>query len=272
MQTNTGFTDRTFGIEVELVSLVNAERAAAYISEMAGVDVVVEGYNHQTRKHWKIVTDSSISVELSPRDGERYAYRFGFELVSPVLSGVEGLEQARRVLEYIEGSNRYQVNGSCGLHVHHGVSDWNVKEFKNLLVLYKRFEGTLDKMTRTSNWASSNNLSIRSLKDENIDTIVDLQTRENSRYVKVNLMSYTRQGTVEFRQHHGTKCAEEALSWIVLTQMLVEKATMGKVHYKKEADDWFNMKKVLRAHKWMGADEIQQRAVKFFNKYLKNSQ
>ncbi len=273
MQTNTGFTGRTFGVEIELVSLVDAQRAAEYISEQANVEVAYEGYNHNTRRHWKIVTDSSISTESSPREGMQYSYRYSFELVSPILSGAEGLAELRRVMEYIEGSNRYEVNSSCGLHVHHGAGDYDVKEFKNLLVVYQRFENTIDKMTRiNSRWAKTSNMTIEMLRnDKELNTVQALQAGDrHDRYMKVNLQAYVRQGTIEFRQHHGTKIAEEVVSWVVLTQMMMEKAKMGKVHYKKAADDWFNMKKVLRAHKWMGADEIQQRAVRYFNKYLQN--
>ena len=47
-----------FGIEIEAYNC-NMERLARELRE-AGIHVAVEGYNHTTRDHWKLVTDSSL--------------------------------------------------------------------------------------------------------------------------------------------------------------------------------------------------------------------
>ena len=66
---------RKYGLEIEIVN-VDRERLLSNLNQ-AGIECYYEGYNHQTRPHWKIVTDASVSN--------------GYELVSPILEGDEGL-------------------------------------------------------------------------------------------------------------------------------------------------------------------------------------
>ncbi len=64
---------RRFGIQIEAYNCTR-ERLAAELRE-AGINVAVEGYNHTTCNHWKLVTDASLTGNDT------------FELVSPVLEG-----------------------------------------------------------------------------------------------------------------------------------------------------------------------------------------
>lgn len=261
---NNNFNEsRTFGVELEIISKVPAQTVASNITAATGIYVTSEGYNHSTRSHWKLTTDSSIRT--------RGEHRYAMELVSPVLKGTEGLEEVRKIAAYLVKLSKYAVNESCGFHVHHGVADWDVKNFKNLLVFYKRFESTIDKMTRASQWCQSNAATVAQLREGNHRTVEEVVHTDNDRYKKVNFRSFVRQSTVEFRQHQGTKSPTSIVNWIVLTQAMVEKCTTGRVQYKEGAEDWFNMKKVLRLYKWMGADEKQLAAVKHFNKVLKEA-
>ena len=68
-------TGRHFGIEIETAGITK-ERAAKVL-RLVGLQVAIEGYNHTTRNHWKIVSDASVQG--------------GFEVVSPVLHGEDGL-------------------------------------------------------------------------------------------------------------------------------------------------------------------------------------
>ena len=70
--------NRNFGIELEIAGITQARALAAL--QAVGVQACAEGYNHATRSHWKIVPDGSV--------------REGFEVVSPVLQGQEGLNTA----------------------------------------------------------------------------------------------------------------------------------------------------------------------------------
>ena len=51
--------NRKFGIEIEAYNC-SRERLARELRE-SGIEVVVEGYNHTTRPHWKLVMDGSLN-------------------------------------------------------------------------------------------------------------------------------------------------------------------------------------------------------------------
>lgn len=75
--------NRTFGIELEIYGASRARLIAEFAAQ--GIRLVDEAYNHNTRNHWKVVSDSSITGEN------------GNEIVSPVLRGQEGIEQIKKV-------------------------------------------------------------------------------------------------------------------------------------------------------------------------------
>lgn len=77
-------TDRKFGIEIEAYNIPKTTLATA-LNE-AGINCVIEGYNHSRRNHWKIVSDATLNRLVNP-----------FELVSPPLSGQDGIRQLRIV-------------------------------------------------------------------------------------------------------------------------------------------------------------------------------
>lgn len=260
---NSGFNkNRTFGIEIEGISPVSKD-ILAHRLQQAGVRCQYEGYNHRLRNYWKIVTDASISEDRGT---------IGFELVSPPLRGVEGLEEIRKVCEALQQIG-CRVNRSCGLHVHHDASDYTVEAFKNLYAIYIRFEAAIDELVSESRRGQRNGYcgslggetSLERVK--NVREMYDLTWSVfPSRYVKLNCQSYEVHGTVEFRQHQGTMDGEKIVAWVVFTQMMVERAVAGKIRMENGAADWFNLKKVIRGYKWMGADEIQQKAIAFLNK------
>ena len=260
---NSGFNrNRTFGIEIEGLSPVSRERLAQ-ILQRAGVQCHYEGYNHRTRSHWKIVTDGSIIEQ----NGE-----YGFELVSPPLRGAHGLEEIKKVCKALNEAG-CKVNRSCGLHVHHDASDYDVEAFKNLYAIYIRYEAAIDELVSESR-RGQRNAYCHSLGGEiGLARIRSVQQMDQllyevypSRYMKLNCQSYVVHGTIEFRQHQGTMDGEKIANWVVLTQMMVERAVAGKIRMKNGANDWFNLKKVIRGYKWMGADETQQEAVSYYNK------
>ena len=78
-------TQRRFGVEIEFVG-VNRDELARAISAQ-GIDCVVEGYNHRTQSHWKIVTDASC----------------GYEMDSPILQGESGFFDLKVVMDTMTG-------------------------------------------------------------------------------------------------------------------------------------------------------------------------
>ena len=212
---------RTFGIELEIYGPSRTTLLQKLRAE--GINVEGEGYNHSTRGHWKIVTDSSIRGEN------------GNEIVSPVLSGVEGIEQIKKVCIAL-GKAGAKVNKSCGFHVHLGANDLNVDNMKTLVRSYMNLENSIDTIMPESRRGNNNtyckNLSsvpgIQS-KVQNAAAIINLQTAFGGRYFKLNLQSITRHGTVEFRQHSGTITFSKIKNWLLICARMVEFAKLNGV-------------------------------------------
>ena len=78
-------TSKKFGIEIEFVGA--SLESVAYAIRSAGVDCYVESWNHITREHWKIVTDSSLSSQGG----------WAGEIVSPILQGEAGVDALKKV-------------------------------------------------------------------------------------------------------------------------------------------------------------------------------
>jgi len=198
--------NRKFGIEIELISQLHRPMLAEIINR-AGVPCRAEAYNHNTRNHWKLVTDASLG-------------NGGAELVSPILKGQDGLNQLKKVLDAINENGEVTVNRSTGLHVHHDARDLNGTQMENIVLNYSKFSsninGVLPRSRRNSQWARIQTSVARS--SENAHTVADACPR----YSAVNLSSFSRHGTVEFRQHSGSTEYEKIASWIEFTQALVE--------------------------------------------------
>lgn len=210
--------ERTFGIEIEAGG-VSMERLAEKLRQ-AGIDCRVESYNHTTRTWWKLTTDASLRGLSN-----------AFELVSPVLKGSAGLAEVKKVCEVLTRL-KAKVNRQCGLHVHHYAGDMTIKEFKNLVALYGRAEVTIDSSMPISRRSDMNQYcrSIHSklMTDgdsfESIDNLDNLKRWMGGRYKKVNFEAFTRQQTIEFRQHSGTVEWQKVCNWIVFTQLLIQRS------------------------------------------------
>lgn len=228
-------SNRTFGIEVEFVGL--QPRAAVEALNAAGVLVQSDvTYNHRnSHTHWKVVTDGSVA--------DRHGRGAG-ELVSPILSGIEGLQNVVRTVTALNNAGA-TVNRSCGLHVHIGADGLTVADLANIAVRYATYENVIDSWMPVSRRSSVNQYcaSMRYiLERSSYDTVPayirNMANARNasglagifySRYQKVNYQALTRQNTVEFRQHSGTCNAEKIVNWIVFLLGFVETSRLGNV-------------------------------------------
>ncbi|QLH52760.1 MAG: hypothetical protein CH6_0057 [Candidatus Kapaibacterium sp.] len=219
-----GAWKRTFGVEIEAYG-VPVDIVLAKLRE-AGINVNAESYNHIDRDYWKIVSDSSIQGTNS------------FELVSPPLRGEQGLEELRKVCEVLVRV-KAKVNKSCGLHVHFDARGYSLDSWKRLVYNYILMESEIDKMMPESR-RGNNNRYCRSLSAQYImglvlnkglarrkifecDSLESLsgELTYRSRYFKVNIESYWRHKTVEFRQHSGTVEFEKISNWIRILNRLM---------------------------------------------------
>lgn len=210
--------NRRFGVEIEAYNC-SRERLADELRE-AGISVAVEGYNHNTRNHWKLVTDSSLSGNNT------------FELVSPILEGENGLRELEKVCWVLDLCD-VKVNDSCGLHVHMDAADFTINTWKNLALSYKNLENVINAFmpnSRRNNYYCKGlgNISDRMILEAN--TINELQTVfGNDRYRKVNLQAYSRHRTVEFRQHGGSTNFTKMSNWILFLGRMITFAQQAKV-------------------------------------------
>ena len=192
-----------FGIEIEAYNC-SMSRLAHELRD-AGITVTVEGYNHTTRDHWKLVTDGSLQGNDT------------FELVSPILVGEAGLKELEKVCWVLDLCN-VKVNDSCGLHVHLDAESFNMTTWKNLALTYKHLENLIDAFMPVARRNNTYCKSLDHVSDEKIKsarTIDDLRDVFNrDRYHKVNFEAYSRHKTVEFRQHSGTTNFTKMENWV----------------------------------------------------------
>ena len=222
--------NRTFGVEIEFILIDgwNAEDLAGHMRGW-GIDCRYTGYTHHTSAQWKIVTDSSLRA-----DGGGY----GLELVSPILKGKAGREELTRVLEALNDAP-VTVNRSCGLHIHLGASNLRMKDLKTLFIFYNQHEDLIDQMLPASRRGSGNQYC-RSINDiiqviRQARTLGGIFRNYNvDRYHKLNILSYERHGTVEFRQHSGTTDPDKIIGWLDMAMAMVRISKYfedGKVEY-----------------------------------------
>lgn len=202
--------DRKFGVEIEGYGITRL--ALSNMLNEAGINCEAESYNHTTRTNWKVITDGSLTGTNT------------FEIVSPILEGADGLEQLRKVCEILEVNN-VKVNKSCGLHIHFDASQIGNTQMKNIILNYIAYEEHIDSFLPLSRRGETNYYcqSLKSYKEKikNASTIEKMISIFRGRYFKLNLQSYTRHNTIEFRQHSGTVEFEKISNWIYFLHNLV---------------------------------------------------
>lgn len=202
----------TIGAEFEIFGPTRAEIIQAYRDKKLNIES--ESYNHTTRSYWKIVMDASVTGSN------------GCEVVSPVLTGTKGLVELRKALQALAACGAL-VNRSTGLHIHFGARGLSLQQWKNLLINYHGLEPIIDDMMQQTR---RNNQYARSLRDisgfvqkvQDADNFNELRSILGTRYRKVNLESYDRHGTVEFRQHAGNVEIDSVINWVLFLHYLIE--------------------------------------------------
>lgn len=212
---------KNFGIEIECYNV----NKPAFIRECAvrGIEVHDEMYNHITRPHWKIVTDGSVTGIGA------------VEVVSPVLNGKDGLEQVQKISDALDAVNA-KINKSCGLHVHHESGHLTEKQLTNLVKFYARCEEVVDSFMPRSRRGSNNYYCKSCYKAWESMESTYFTLERFDRYHKLNLASYYRQGTIEFRHHSGTTEAAKIIPWILFTANFLHEAKNRKSLTKKRIE------------------------------------
>lgn len=216
-----GFENKKFGVEIEFAGAWLDQVETTMQRELQGTGIVVarEGYNHNTRSYWKIVTDSSVSERISYRD----VNAIGGEIVSPVLQGGAGLAQLEKICNALNAHPDVKINIKCGLHLHLSWSNCTTRQIKNIVKRYATFEDGFDSMMprsrRNSNWCANISRETSFLRDvaDHTGSLREMsRCGGGNRYRKVNLVPLSRYGSIEFRQHSGTTDFEKIKNWVLL--------------------------------------------------------
>jgi len=209
--------NHTFGVEIEMIIPLSVESLIDKLRENH-IDAAYESYNHVTRSHWKFVTDGSI------RSRSGYS---PIELVSPVLKGQSGLDELKAVCKVLNETG-CKVNVSCGLHIHHSAKvngNKNLELCKTSAVLYTFFQDQFNNMLPVSRRHSSYARTYDKVHDfGSLKSISETSGSNFGRYMTVNIESYWKHGTIEFRQHSGSVDFAKISNWIKLTQAVVKRA------------------------------------------------
>lgn len=221
---------RKFGVEVEFVGISRMQAQAAIVS--AGVSCRVEHYGHAVPNQWKIVEDGSVV--------DNRGQRTGGELVSPPLSGETGLAQVQTVLRALAGAGA-TVNKTCGLHVHVDAADLVGADIARIFVNYRNAEVLVNQMMPRSRVNNTYCKAISGMYDfsafigrlqtapgrdsyGSLTAPVLSEAHRFDRYHTVNLASFARHGTLEFRHHSGTVNATKVTNWIQFVLYFVQNA------------------------------------------------
>ena len=191
----------------------------------------------------------------------------------------------------IHGEYEFDVNRSCGLHVHVDARDCEWKQLKYILLLGKAVQDVIYKMLPPSRdngrWCRripmtrSDILAIES-NDEFIDAWYNswdvnpsMEKYNDSRYCGMNMHSRIINGSVEFRYHSGTINQEKILNWVKICTAIVD---VG-IEISKQRTRTVEIENAIRSRdltyeeffKYLGLDEdvreyVDKRMAKFYNK------
>jgi len=230
-------SDRKFGVEIEFTGITVRDAELALTN--AGFRLENSGYYNHTDNAdgaWKVVSDASV----------RGTGGAG-EVVSPILSGVEGLKAVQKAADAINQAGA-TANKSCGLHVHVDARDLNGRDVANVVVRYGKFETEIDKvMPRSRRGADAPCAGecycygVESLATHFRDFPVNgtipqaVRTFGSSRFRKVNLLAYNAHGSIEFRHHSGTVQSGKILPWIQFCVNFVETSRVNLVQTAEAA-------------------------------------
>lgn len=224
----------TFGIEIECL-VPNSARLP--IGTYSNPREIRNGFP----EGWQIKTDSTVSTTMRN-------YR-GIEIVSPILKGIDGLDQLKQVTDKLDEMGA-RVNRTCGFHVHVGaksaageLADDVARWVSNLihlvgqheLALYastgSRYRATTCRFTRSIKQQYPER-KLKELKKKKWDVLArEITGIDRYRTLNVNNMLNGRM-TVEFRVFAGTISFTKMLGHIQMAMGLCEKALGPVVPFK----------------------------------------
>ena len=232
---NTDNIKRWYGIELECI----------------GSDNGLELDNFQTGEDCSVVGGS-----------------YGLEYRSDILQGDRGFSildsQCNKLLE------NYQVNKSCGFHVHIDANDLDYKNICNIMSFISVFDDIIFSLMPNSRkndntYCGKYTLDSKVLHDTYQSKKLDLLHRIG-RYKGFNINAYFIHGTLEFRYHSGTLNNIKIKNWIKTCLKIVEVAKDNKCRIKNRLTP--SISSVYAFCKYLKLDnELTQYWIERFNKF-----
>lgn len=140
----------------------------------------------------------------------------GVEIVSPVLKGLDGIEQIRTVCQWLNARGA-KVNKSTGLHVHVGI-ERSPENMKRVVTAAANFEKAIYASTGTKSREQGHYCQ----PIHNSQRHISGQYARTARYHVLNVM--TNKPTVEFRAFAGTTNFTKIVVYVRLSIGIVERA------------------------------------------------
>lgn len=213
--------DLKFGVELEIMIPDRFNLCRALREK--GIEITDTVGTHESVSTWKLVRDGSLRASRGCN---------AYELVSPPSYNFNELKIVCEVLK----ENGVKTNSSCGMHVHHDISELKRQQIIRVYDFYNKYEKLIDKMHGKNR---EDNRYCKTL-EYIIERVRNSETKEqllvnvagkgnrsyysNCRYYKINLRSFLYYGTIEFRQAGGSVSYEEITDWITFTHKIIERA------------------------------------------------
>jgi hypothetical protein len=241
---------RRFGIEIEYnaqystgtycsTAAASRSRITAALNDR-GIEAHVEGYNHDTRPHWKATTDGTVT---------------GGEFVSPIMSGTsDSIDEVREVVRAIKADGG-STGRKVGMHVHHDVTDFDQQQMARLVENLRHAEAALAKYVPSHRTDGSNMHGASLIGDYRFNMLANdvatgrllpaaARTRHNrtsgcsvGRSSFYNFNSVLTYGTVEFRGLGHTLNPTKIRAWVEVGQVLVAATRRGMTFTERQTPE-----------------------------------
>ncbi len=199
------------------------------------------------RTYDAVRSEMASSLEEALGSGDRWAIKLdlsaGWEVVSPILEGADGLEEmvlATQAVSRVADRHGLVLSRRCGLHVHLGLNN-DYRLMRRVLRATRLFESAVATIVAPSRiaWHTGARYStvdpngfcvpLRvAVPRSKIDRATSLADLTTSRYLSVNPLALAKHGTIEVRLHHGTVDPSKIALWVSLWQQIVAYAERAK--------------------------------------------
>jgi len=270
------FTDRTFGVEIEFYGL-------NYLITPIDNNIIKPYLISSRANDGRTITDLSLDYKISLGTNSHTWHfeqdtsvrgkghtKFGAELISPILSGLEGLVQVYNAFRFLNDIQGINIDKTCGFHVHHGVDrkSFKCKQLQQLVRIVYLYEDLfyllipgerrkaetcrpmeidVNAFLKLCDGHSETDCRIKKLwysSENRYDSESAKSPRyDKTRYHGLNLHSYWYRSTIEFRYHSSLlEEIDEAMQWIIFTQFLIElsQGHIPDIYKQTTTNKWLN--------------------------------